>query len=124
MPVRVHSVCKICGFTGSRPLVGSGVQPVLDSRVPPDTPGIKSADHYLAVAREMCKQAAECVSGTEVKVRDGDPLQYLIWWCPSGITKGLFLIVTSRGTHGELETMFAPHEGKDYFDDQEGEQIN
>ena len=72
----------------------------------------------------LCKQAADCVSGTEVKVRDGDPLQYLIWWCPSGVTKGLFLIVTSRGTHGELETMFAPHEGKDYFDDQEGEQIN
>lgn len=35
---------------------------------------------------------------------------------PHGYHHGIFMAVRSRGTYGLLATMFAPTEGKTYFD--------
>jgi hypothetical protein len=46
---------------------------------------------------------------------------YLVWFHPPGVLRGLFLVVNDRFDHGELETMFSPRDGRAYFDDQPGE---
>lgn len=74
---------------------------------------------------EICRQAAAGQPGTEIRSRektDGDAWNrdYLIWYEPPGVSRGLFLVIKDCGEHGEVETMFPPTEGRAYFEQQAG----
>ena len=95
----------------------------------PEIRGISSETRYVELAAQICRGAVSGASGTEVKVRERNVvdgvarIQYLVWFEAPGMRSGLFLVVTDCGDHGELETMFAPIEGKSYFDEQPGSWI-
>ena len=107
-------------FKHTQPLHSRG------SVVPADTRGIRTEEQYVAVAREICRNAARGNPHAQVKVRQrtvGDRwiTDYLIWYHPPGVPQGLFIVVNDCGKHGEIETMFTPDDGRAYFDRQEGE---
>ncbi len=90
-------------------------------------PDIKSEEQYVALAGEICKRAAEGDAGTEVTIREGGhdiDKQFLIWYGPPGISRGLFLVVNDRGSFGELVTMFPPEDGRSYYEDQAGQPMH
>jgi len=94
--------------------------------IPPEMLGIGSPEGYLSVAREICRKAVAGETGTSLRVRQRHALdvlvtEYLVWYEPPGARHGIFLVVKDCGSYGELQTMFPPTEGRNYFDEQEGD---
>jgi len=93
--------------------------------IPAEIPGVSSAQHYLALARAICQKAAWGEPGTEVTVRETQGLiEYLVWYHPPGLARGLFLVVKDCGAYGELQTMFPPIEGRSYYEAQHGHTLH
>ncbi len=97
--------------------------------ISPEIAGVKNEDHYVAMAREICRKAAAGQQGTEVRIREkpgGDVWNrdYLIWYEPPGVSRGLFIVIKDCGEHGEVETMFPPIEGRAYFEQQGGDVLH
>jgi hypothetical protein len=93
--------------------------------IPAEIPGIGSPQQYLAMAREICRKAVAGEAGTEITVRETKGLrEYLVWYEPSGYSRGLFLVVKDCGDHGELKTMFPPIDGRTYYEAQRGQALH
>ena len=89
----------------------------------PEITGVGSPSEYIALARAICRKAADGDPSTDVRVRERHVYEllvteYLVWYDPGGGGQGLFLVVKDCGAFGELQTMFPPLDGRSYFDDQ------
>ena len=82
-----------------------------------DIPGVMTVKDYLEMGRELARRAALRLRGTHMKERDNG--EVLIYWESGPSRPGVFMVVKPLGTRGEIKTLFAPDEGKDYFDQQE-----
>jgi hypothetical protein len=107
----------------ARPLLAGGVA------IPAEMPDVLSEHDYLKLAQEICKRVADNDPASEVKIREttrGDTLghEFLIWYHPPGAHQGLFLVIRDCGAFGELVTMFPPVEGRNYYDQQEGQPMH
>ena len=84
-----------------------------------DLSGVPTPDDYLALARRLAASAARGDPGTFVKERgNGDIAIYVdnhLCW-PHSHIDGIYLVIRSRQNYGVLATMFAPDDGKAYFD--------
>ena len=84
-----------------------------------DLSGVSTPDQYLALAQRLGASASRGDPGTFVVPRgNGD----LLVWVENAFSRphshftGIFMVVRSRGSYGLLATMFAPTDGKAYFD--------
>lgn len=98
--------------------------------IPAEIPAILSEGQYLAFAKDICWKAAQGFPATEVTIRESHQRdtfakqQFLVWYQPPGVSRGLFLVVNDCGDFGELVTMFPPVEGRSYYDRQSGQVIH
>ena len=107
-------------------------RPLLSGKIaiPAEIPDIRSESQYVAFARDICWKAAQGFPGTEVTIRESRQRdtfakqQFLVWYQPPGVSRGLFLVVNDCGDFGELVTMFPPREGRSYYDGQRGQVIH
>jgi len=110
-------------FKHAAPLIQNG-----KALTRPDISNVANPDQYLFIARDICRRIVAGDPAGAVKLREqarGDLVvrDYLVWFHPPGMMRGLFLVIHDRGDHGELETMFTPADGRSYFDDQPGEPL-
>ena len=85
-----------------------------------DIVGVGTPDGYLELAQRLGSSAAHGENGTFVKTRgNGDLVAYVDNSIsrPHSLKEGIILVVRSRGSYGLVATMFAPDEGKRYFDE-------
>jgi hypothetical protein len=84
-----------------------------------DLSGVPTPDAYLELAQALGRSAAVGEPGTYVKPRGNGDLAVYVDTPLSRLhsyNHGIFMVVRSRGSYGLVATMFAPDEGKVYFD--------
>jgi hypothetical protein len=85
-----------------------------------DLSGVETPDEYLALARELAISASRGDPGTEVSPRGlGNEFAIFVDTALSqrhSYYGGIFLVVRYEGSSAVLKTMFAPQDGRAYFD--------